>query len=360
MKTIITRKKTAIFAAAALAATGAYHVAEASTVQLNGQPLQTSVAPIQYRGRTLVPMRDIFEALGANVQWDAYTQGITATRATTTVKMQMGRPNASLNGQTVMLDQPPLMVNGRTMVPLRFVSEAMGASVNYDNRLQLVSISTNGAAPTPNGSGSAVAGVRTISVPAGAVVPITLDQELSSSNSRVGDTFTASVKSERLGDSEFPGGSKIQGVVSESIPRTGNEPGVLDLRFNSVLLPDGTRVPINGQLIALDSNSVVNSNGRIVAPASKGGSNKLKVIGIGAGAGYLIGKVLLKKNGILSGVLGAAGGYLYDAQKNKKSGADARLAAGTALGVRLNQGVSYRDATGYAANRAQVLGVSLP
>lgn len=351
------KKQLTVLTALAMAGVAGQHV-EAATVQLNGQPLQTSVAPIQYRGRTLVPMRDIFEALGAKVQWDAYTQGITATRATTTVKMQMGRSSASLNGQNVMLDQPPLMVNGRTMVPLRFVSEAMGASVNYDNRLQLVSISTNGA-PAPSGGGTAVAGVRTISVPAGVVVPVTLDQALSSATARVGDTFTATVKSERMGDSEFPGGSKVEGVVTEVQRKTGNEPGVLDLQFRSVTLPDNTRLSIRGQLAALDGEGVTNSNGRIVAPAAKGGSNKLKVIGIGAGAGYLIGKVLLKKDGVLSAVLGAAGGYLYDASKNKKKAADARVAAGTTLGVRLNQGVSYRDTTGYATSREQVLGVRI-
>jgi hypothetical protein len=356
----ITRKQFAVLAA--LAMSGATTAAQAATIQLNGQPLQTSVAPIQHRGRTLVPMRDIFEALGASVKWDAYTQGITATRATTTVKMQMGRPSAQLNGQTIRLDQAPLMVNGRTMVPLRFVSEAMGAQVGWDNRLQLVSISTNGAPVVAGGgtnSGTAVAGVRTISVPAGVVVPITLDQELSSSTARVGDVFTATVKSERLGDSEFPGGTKIEGVITEAQARTGSEPGVLDMKFRNAILPDGTRIGLNGQLIALDSNGVVNTNGRIVAPAAKGGGNKLKVIGIGAGVGYVIGKVLLKKDGILSAVLGAAGGFLYDASKSKAKTADARLAAGTALGVRLNSGVAYRDTTGYATNREQVLGVRL-
>ena len=355
-----TNKKMAVLGALALAGMAAQQAAEAATVQLNGQPLQTSVAPIVYRGRTLVPMRDIFEALGAKVQWDAYTKGITAMRGATTVKMQMGRSMASLNGQQIRLDQAPMAVNGRTMVPLRFVSEAMGAQVGWDNRLQLVSISTNGAPPMAStGGGTAVAGVRTISVPAGAVVAVTMDKELSSANARVGDTFTATIKSERMGDSEFPGGSKIEGVVTEAQKMAGENPGVLDLQFNTVVLPDNTRVPIRGQLIALDSTSVTNSNGRIVAPAAKGGGDKLKVIGIGAGAGYLIGKVLLKKNGILSAVLGAAGGYLYDSSKNKSKVADARVAAGTALGVRLNQGVAYRDTTGYAANREQVLGVRL-
>lgn len=352
------KKQLVVLSALAMAGVAGQQAADAATVQLNGQPLQTSVAPIQYRGRTLVPMRDIFEALGAKVQWDAYTQGITATRAATTVKMQMGRASASLNGQNVRLDQPPLMVNGRTMVPLRFVSEAMGATVNFDNRLQLVSISTNGA-PAGSGGGTAVAGVRTISVPAGVVVPVTLDQEVSSATARVGDTFMATVKSDRMGDSEFPGGSKIEGVVTEVVKRAGNEPGVLDLQFRNVVLPDNTRMPIRGQLVALDGAGITNANGRIVAPAAKGGSNKLKVIGIGAGAGYLIGKVLLKKDGVLSAVLGAAGGYLYDASKNKKTGADARVAAGTTLGVRLNQGVSYRDTTGYAASREQVLGTRI-
>ena len=80
----------------------------------------------------------------------------------------------------------------------------------------------------------------------------------------------------------------------------------------------------------------------------------MRVVGIGAGAGFLLGKVL-KQNSTLSAVLGAAGGYLFDRSKNKNKAADAKLAAGTELGVRLRSGISYRDTTGYSSARDNYL-----
>jgi hypothetical protein len=332
--------------------------AQAAEVQLNGQTLHTSVAPMTTHGRILVPMRDIFEALGAKVDWNALTQGINAQRGTTQVQMQMGKSVATVNGQTVNLDQAPMAVNGSTMVPLRFVSEAMGAKVDWNNTLQVVSIQSSGTgavATNPGSTGTQTAGVRDIRIPSGVVVPVTLDQALSSATSRVGDPFTATVKSVRAGDSEFPAGSKVEGVVVEATPKNGSEPGVLALDFRSVTLPDGSRYSFSGDLVSLDNKSVsTNANGRLVAKNTSK-SNKLKVIGIGAGAGYVIGKVLLKKNGGLSAVLGALGGYLYDAQKNKNRSAEASVPAGTAIGVRLNEAVSYHDTTGYYPQRLDMM-----
>ena len=225
MKQLLKHRATIALATLTVAAT--VIPAEAAEIQLNGQTLRTSVAPLTTRGRILVPMRDIFEALGAKVDWNALTQGINAQRGTTQVQMQMGRADA-VNGQNVKLDQAPMAVNGHTMVPLRFVSEALGASVQWNNALQVVSIQSSGAVATnPGSTGTATAGVRDIRVPAGVVIPVTLDQALSSANARAGDPFTATVKSERAGDSEFPAGSKIEGVVTEAQPKRGDEPGLL-------------------------------------------------------------------------------------------------------------------------------------
>lgn len=335
--------------------------AQAAEVQLNGQTLRTSVAPMTTHGRILVPMRDIFEALGAKVDWNALTQGINAQRGATQVQMQMGRNMATVNGQTVNLDQAPMSVNGHTLVPLRFVSEAMGATVAWNNTLQVVSIQSSGAvAANPGSTGTATAGVRDIRIPSGVVVPVTLDQGLSSATTRVGEPFTATVKSVRAGDSEFPPGSKVEGVIIESTPKHGSEPGVLALDFRSVTLPDGSRYSFSGDLVSLDNKSVsTNANGRLIAKNSNK-SNKLKVIGIGAGAGYVIGKVLLKKNGGLSAVLGALGGYLYDANKNKNRSAEATVPAGTAIGVRMNNAVSYHDTTGYYPQRLDMMRTNAP
>jgi len=203
--------------------------------------------------------------------------------------------------------------------------------------------------------GSQVAGYRTIRIPSNVIVPVTMDTPISSATARVGQTFTATVVSERIGDSEFPAGTKIEGMVTEARPKQGDQPGVLDLDFRTALLPDGTTVPLEAQLSSMDSKDITQSNGRIVAKAGKGQStgDKLKVVGIGAGLGFVLGKVL-DKNTTLTTILGAAGGYLYGNSRDKKA-SEAVVARGTKLGVRLNRAVAYNDRNGYADYRAQYL-----
>jgi hypothetical protein len=354
-----------------IAATGSNHAAKAATrVLLNGHPLATSVPPVQRNGRTLAPMRSIFEALGATVVWNGVRQTVTAQHGADRVWLQIRNRNARLNGQPVWLDQPAILYRGNTMVPLRFVSESLGAQVSWDGTQRLVQINTRGDAESYGntyagtrggtyaregtyGRAQAVAGVRTISVPTGAVVPVTLDTQLSSATARQGSTFTATVSSERLGDSEFPPGSKIQGIIAESRPRQGDNPGVLDLDFRNVILPDGRRVPIQGALISLDNDSVTSTTqGRIMAKnTSSSKSGKVKAIGIGAAAGFVLGRVL-DKNELVTAVLGAAGGYLYDRSKNKNRASEAILAEGTKIGVRLTGPVAYSDVK-YAQQRRE-------
>src|SRR5687767_8507 len=86
-------------------ATAGTRSASASQVFLNGQALKTTVSPLQRNGRVLVPMRDIFEALGAAVQWNAVANSITAQQGTSTVNMQIGNRLAMVNGQRIFLEQ---------------------------------------------------------------------------------------------------------------------------------------------------------------------------------------------------------------------------------------------------------------
>ena len=364
-----------LIAGALLATAGLSGVANADiAVQLNGQPLATSTAPVQMNGRTLVPLRDIFEALGAKVDWNPAAQTILATQGTTQIGLAINNKTASVNGSPVTLDQAATLINGHTYVPLRFVAEATGAKVDWSGPTQIVSIRTqqNAASTIPivsnnnpntlpnyagmntnnngttNGTGSQVAGYRQISIPSGVVIPVTLDQALDSATTRVGTRFTASIKSVRLGDSEFPAGTKIEGLVTEAQPSKKNQPGVLDMTWTSALLPDGTRVPLRGNLTSLDTNNVSNQGGRLVAAGAKK-DNPLKVIGIGAGAGFVLGRVL-KSNSTVSTVLGAAGGYLFSRSRDKKA-SEARLAQNTALGVELVDPASYTDTSNYGQYR---------
>lgn len=354
-----------LIAGALLATAGFSGVANADiAVQLDGQPLATSTAPIQMNGRTLVPLRDIFEALGAKVDWNPAAQTIIATQGTTQIGLAINNTNASVNGRIVKLDQAATLINGSTFVPLRFVAEATGAKVDWSSALQQVSIMTPrnnapsipvGTSPNtlpnynaPGSTGSQVANYRQISIPAGVVIPVTLDQALNSATARVGSTFTASIKSVRLGDSEFPAGTKIEGIVTEAQRSAKNQPGVLDMQWTNAILPDGTRVPMRGELTSLDTDNVSNQGGRLIASGAKK-DDRLKVIGIGAGAGFVLGRVL-KSNSTVSTILGAAGGYLFSRSRDKKA-EEATLAQNTTLGVELTQGTRYTDTTDYGRFR---------
>ncbi len=92
--------------------------------------------------RTLVPLRGIFEALGAYVYWADETQTVTGIKGDTTVVLRIGDQNASVNGKNVTLDVPPQLINSRTMVPVRFISESLGAAVNWEDETQTVYINT--------------------------------------------------------------------------------------------------------------------------------------------------------------------------------------------------------------------------
>ncbi|RYX83520.1 copper amine oxidase N-terminal domain-containing protein [bacterium] len=109
-------------------------------VRINGTPFRTQVAPVTENGRVLVPMRAIFEELGARVDYNSYDRSIVARRDGTVVRMTLGRERAFVGSDSVRLDVPARSFDGRTMVPLRFVSEALGANVDYDSYRQLVSI----------------------------------------------------------------------------------------------------------------------------------------------------------------------------------------------------------------------------
>ena len=96
-------------------------------IMLNGSPLAFTEAPYMTNGTTMVPMRVIFEALKAEVNYDAETQKITATKGDTVIELVLGQKSAKKNGQTISLDVAATTRNGNTMVPLRFVAEALNA-----------------------------------------------------------------------------------------------------------------------------------------------------------------------------------------------------------------------------------------
>ncbi|MTI80826.1 MAG: MBL fold metallo-hydrolase [Firmicutes bacterium] len=120
--------------------------AMAAQVYVDGQELDVSTAV--ENGTTLVPLRAIFQSLGASVDWDGNTQTVTANKGQITVKLQIGSDTAYKNGQVVPLRVPGKIINGSTMVPLRFVSESLGAKVDWDGATQTITI-TSGTISAP-------------------------------------------------------------------------------------------------------------------------------------------------------------------------------------------------------------------
>lgn len=117
------------------------HKEKAITVTLNNDEIQFDQEPIIKDDRTLVPMRAIFEAMGCDVYWDEEYQEVDVWQGDENVMTlwvddnEMWTPNGN-----VMLDVPPQIVNDRTLVPVRAISESMGAKVEWDGDLRLVNI----------------------------------------------------------------------------------------------------------------------------------------------------------------------------------------------------------------------------
>lgn len=111
-------------------------------VVMDGKTLEFDVPPISANGRTMVPLRTIFEALGAKVEWDGATKTITGTKDKTVIVLKLDSKTAKVNGKTVVLDAAPLSIKGRTLVPVRFISESLGANVEWDGKTKTVIITS--------------------------------------------------------------------------------------------------------------------------------------------------------------------------------------------------------------------------
>ncbi|MFD2876426.1 copper amine oxidase N-terminal domain-containing protein [Paenibacillus rhizoplanae] len=114
---------------------------------IDGVTLSTDRPPVMVNGRTLVPLRAIFEAFNADIKWNQKTQTVTASQNDTTIELKIGSKIATINNKTVSLDVPGQNLKGRTMVPTRFVSEALGREVGWNPAAQIVTITT----PVPVG-----------------------------------------------------------------------------------------------------------------------------------------------------------------------------------------------------------------
>lgn len=111
------------------------------TVSLNNNEIVFDQAPIIINGRTLVPLRAIFEALGATVEWNGETQTVTSTKGDITVSMTIGKNEIVKNGEKTILDTTPKIIGERTLIPARAVAEALECNVDWNEATHTVIIS---------------------------------------------------------------------------------------------------------------------------------------------------------------------------------------------------------------------------
>ena len=101
-------------------------------IEFDGNILGFDVPPIIEDGSTLVPMRFLFEQMGADVEWDGKTKTATATLGDKEITFSIDNVNARINNKPAKMDVPARLINDKTMVPLRFLSENMGYDVDWD------------------------------------------------------------------------------------------------------------------------------------------------------------------------------------------------------------------------------------
>ena len=112
-----------------------------SQAQINDQSVTMSAPALEVGGRTLVPLRFISEAFGCDVQWNGDLNTATVTLVNQIIEVPVGKNYAVINGEKMDVLVPAQLINDRTYVPLRFISENLGAKVDFDASTNAISIS---------------------------------------------------------------------------------------------------------------------------------------------------------------------------------------------------------------------------
>jgi len=110
------------------------------SVEISGDRVRFDQEPIAYNDRVMVPMRKIFEELGAKVSWDNNTQTATGRKGDRTVKISVGKQVMYVNNTPITLDTAPIALSARVLVPVRAVAEGLGCDVDWDSRNKVVEI----------------------------------------------------------------------------------------------------------------------------------------------------------------------------------------------------------------------------
>ena len=111
-------------------------------LHINSKPVENlPLEPIILNDYTLVPARESFEKIGATVTWIKSNEQIQIVYKDIVVLMKINDKNATVNGSLFKMDIPPKLINSKTMIPVRFVSQAIGLNVSWDNKTRVINIS---------------------------------------------------------------------------------------------------------------------------------------------------------------------------------------------------------------------------
>lgn len=131
----------------------------AISLYVNNEKIETrEMNPIQLDGRVLVPTREVFEAMGANVVWDNVLKKVTVKYKSKTIILTINQTEAMIDGIPVSMDVPGKIINNKVMIPIRFVSEAMGLTVEWDEKNRAVWISEPVSSTPDTGTSESITG----------------------------------------------------------------------------------------------------------------------------------------------------------------------------------------------------------
>jgi hypothetical protein len=274
-------------------------------VVVSGVDLVTTPAPFERGGRVFVPLRAVFESLNAGVAYDNGT--INATSGDKTVQVKIGSNEAIVGGQQEYLDAAPFLAGSTTMVPLRFVSEALGASVSYD--------------PT---SGAIDIAPALAAIADGLLIDTTLTSDLNTKSAYVGQPVTLTVQQPYpAGDNVLSGATIYGKVIDAQAAYQGTDPR-LEISIDSIKLSGSSdQQPISAKVVKMTAHQ-----GSIIAKQAGGTL-----------AGMLIGNWIGKSiDSNIGGAVGAVGGYLLTS--NSKANLD--VASGSPVVLQLTSPLALK------------------
>jgi hypothetical protein len=213
----------------------------------------------------------------------------------------------------------------------------------YQSRRKLVGmVALAAVAAAATASGARAAQGTPVVLSPGTVIPVKLITKLSSKNSHQGDGFSASVDQSKPAYRAVMSGGKVTGVVRRATPKKGKNPGLLDLSFTRLLLPDGRSFVLAGVPASLDSKYLKTRSNGILEAKNTAKNERLKYAAIGAGSAALIkvigGNSVKVTDVLLGGGLGYGVGAILKAPSQVNN---VTLKPGTQLGVLLGNTVKY-------------------